>query len=134
MVEFAAATVAVAFAVLVGYLIPTILQVKRTVAQSERLLARLNQEIPILMKELRGTSENVRIMTDQAKVGVDQASVFLKAVGDVGHSVKQVHGVVRGKSGVLVMGLASLYAGVKAASSKVKHRVSKKRGGENHGK
>ena len=132
MVEFAAVVVAVAFVVLIGYLIPTILQVKRTVAQSERLLARLNAEIPLLLKEVRGTTENVRTMTDQAKVGVDRASIFLNAVGDMGHTVKQVHGVVRGKGSVVALGLTSVLAGLKAAKNSVKQRIHKD-GGNPHG-
>lgn len=134
MVEFAAVVVAVAFVVLVGYLIPTVVQVKRTVAQSERLLARLNNELPVMLKDIKGTSENIRCMTDQAKVGVDRATIFLNAVGDVGQTLKQVHGTVRGKGGAMVLGLTSVLAGLKAASNSVKHRTHHKEGGNTHGK
>ena len=44
MVDLAVMIIAVAVVVLVGYLVPTILQVKKTVGQSERLLIRLNQQ------------------------------------------------------------------------------------------
>ena len=74
MVEFAAIIVAVAFVVLVGYLIPTILQVKRTIGQSERLLAQLNDELPVMLNDIKGTGENIRTMTDQARVGKKGAS------------------------------------------------------------
>ena len=133
MVEFAAVTVAVAFVVLVGYLIPTVIQVKRTISQSERLLARLNNELPVMLKDIRGTSENIRSMTDQARIGVDRATIFLNAVGDVGQTVKQVHGTVLGKGGSWMLGLTSVFAGLKAASNKMKHRVHHKEGGNTHG-
>ena len=133
MVEFAAVIVAVAFVVLIGYLIPTILQVKRTIAESERLLARLNQELPVMLKDVQGTSENIRTMTDHARVGVDRATIFLNAVGEVGQTVKQVHGVVRGRGGSFVIGLTSVLAGLKAASHTVKQRVHRE-GGHTDGK
>jgi len=133
MVEFAAVIVAIAFVVLVGYLIPTILQLKRTIAESERLLAHLNHELPAMLKDAQGTSENIRTMTDQAKVGVDRATIFLNAVGEVGQTVKQVHGVVRGRGGSLVIGLTSVLAGLKAASHTVKQRVHRE-GGNTDGK
>ena len=129
MIDLAAVAIAIAFVVLVGYLIPTILQIKRTVAQSERVLARVNNELPGLLKDIRGTSENVRSLTDQAKIGVDRASVLFNAMGDMGNTVQQVHGAVRGKGGSFFLGLTSLLAGIKAASNKMKHRVSKE-GGE----
>ncbi len=129
MIDLAVVSVAIAFVVLVAYLIPTILQIKRTVAQSERVLTRVNNELPGLLKDIRGTSENVRSLTDQAKLGVDRASTLFTAIGDMGHTVQQVHGAVRGKSGSLFLGLTSVLAGIKAASNRMKHRVSKE-GGE----
>jgi uncharacterized protein YoxC len=125
MVDIAAIIVAVAFAVLVGYLVPTILQLKRTVGESERLLIRLNHELPALMKEVKGTHENIRTITDQARMGVDRATIFLNAVGDVGQTVHQMHHAVKGKGGTLVVGLSSLVAGLRAASSTIKHRMQK---------
>jgi uncharacterized protein YoxC len=137
MVDLAVMIIAVAVVVLVGYLVPTILQVKKTVGQSERLLIRLNHELPGMLKEVKGTNENIRALTDQARVGVDRATVFLNAVGDVGQTVNQVHQAVRGKGGTVMIGLTSLLAGIKAVTSTVKHRVHKeskdKEGGSHYG-
>ena len=125
MVDLAVMIIAVAVVVLVGYLVPTILQVKKAANQSERLLIRLNHELPGLLKDVKGTNENIRALTDQARVGVDQATVFLHAVGDVGQTVNQVHQTVRGRGGAMMVGLTSLFAGLKAVRSTVKHRIHK---------
>jgi uncharacterized protein YoxC len=129
MVDLAAIIIAVAFVVLVGYLVPTILQVKRTVGQSERMLIRLNHELPGLLKDVKGTNENVRVLTDQARLGIDRATIFLNAVGDVGQTVNHVHQAVRGKGGAFVVGFTSLLAGIKAATSTVRKRVHKEQEG-----
>ncbi|RMH35557.1 MAG: DUF948 domain-containing protein [Nitrospirae bacterium] len=133
MVEFAAVMVAVAFVVLVGYVIPTVIQLKRTVAESERLLARLNSELPFILKDLKSTTDNVRTITDQARVGVQQASALFHALEEVGETVQRIHGILRGKSGAVVMGLTSVLAGVKAATTKLKEHAAKK-GGTHHGR
>ncbi len=134
MVDLAAIIVAVAFVVLVGYLVPTILQLKRTVGQSERLLIRLNHELPGLIKEVKGTNENIRAITEQARLGVDRATVFLNAVGDVGQTVNHVHQAVKGKGGTYFTGFTSLLAGVKAATSVIKRRAHKdQEGGRYYG-
>lgn len=134
MVDLAAIIVAVAFVVLVGYLVPAILQLKRTVGQSERLLIRLNHELPGLIKEVKGTNENIRAMTEQARLGVDRATVFLNAVGDVGQTVNHVHHAMKGKGGSILTGVTSLMAGVKAATSVMKRRVHKEQeGGKYYG-
>ncbi|MEJ2231987.1 MAG: DUF948 domain-containing protein [Nitrospirales bacterium] len=129
MVDLAAIIIAVAFVVLVGYLVPTILQVKRTVGQSERMLIRLNHELPGLLKDVKGTNENVRVLTDQARLGIDRATIFLNAVGDVGQTVNHVHQAVRGKGGTMLVGITSLLAGIKAATSTVRKRVHKEQEG-----
>ncbi len=129
MVDLAAIIIAVAFVVLVGYLVPMILQVKRTVGQSERMLIRLNHELPGLLKDVKGTNENILALTDQARLGMDRATIFLNAVGDVGETVNQVNQTVRGKGGALAVGVTSLLAGLKAATSTVKKRIHKEQKG-----
>ncbi len=133
MIEFAVVAVAVAVVVLVGYVVPTLIHLRRTVSQSEKLLIQLNAELPSLLQEVKGTTENVHHMTAQAKQGVDRASVLLNAIGEVGKSVNQVHGAVRGRSITVLMNVARFMAGLKAASSAVKQRVQKdKEGGGSH--
>ena len=53
IVEVAAILVAIAFAVLVGYLVPVLIQIRKTVAESEQLVTKLNVELPPLIADLR---------------------------------------------------------------------------------
>ncbi|MBH0204319.1 MAG: DUF948 domain-containing protein [Nitrospira sp.] len=130
MIEIAALVVAVAFAVLVGYLVPVLMQVRKTVAESEQLLAKMNADLPPLVGELRAISQNLNNLTDQARDGVEHAAVLLHAVGEVGESVQQVHNVVRGSSGTLLTNVASVVAGFKAATHVMRERYRKE--GEHH--
>jgi uncharacterized protein YoxC len=130
MIEIAALVVAVAFVVLVGYLVPVLMQVRKTVAESEQLLAKMNADLPPLVGELRAISQNLNNLTDQARDGVEHAAVLLHAVGEVGESVQQVHNVVRGSSGTLLTNVASVVAGFKAATHVMRERYRKE--GEPH--
>jgi uncharacterized protein YoxC len=132
-VEVAAVLVAVAFAVLVGFLVPVLMQVRKTVAESEQLLAKMNAELPPLVGELRAVSQHVNQLTEQARDGVEHAAVLLHAVGEVGESVQQVHNVVRGSSGTLMTNVASVLAGFKAATKVMRERYSKEGGPHNGG-
>ena len=133
IVEIAAILVAVAFAVLVGYLVPVLIQVRKTVAESEQLMAKMNTEVPSLVAELRSMSQNLNELTDQARSGVEHASVLLHAVGEVGDSVQQVHNVVRGSGGTLLANVASVVAGFKAATQVVRERMRHEGGPYNGG-
>ncbi len=133
IIEIAAVLVALAFAVLVGYLVPVLIQVRKTVAESEQLLVKLNHDLPPLIGELRAMSQNLNDLTEQARGGVEHAAMLLHAVGEVGESVQHVHDVVRGSSGSMLTNVASVVAGFKAATQVMKERFRGEGGHHNGG-
>ena len=133
IVEISAILVAVAFAVLVGYLVPVLIQVRKTVAESEQLLAKMNSDLPPLIGELRAMSHKVNDLTEQARTGVEHAAVLLHAVGEVGESVQYMHDVVKGSSGSMLTNVASVVAGFKAATQVMKKRFREEGGHHNGG-
>src|SRR5207247_10107649 len=128
ILEIAVGALAAGFLVLVAFLVPTLLQIRKTVAESERLLARLNSELPPLLNEMRGMTENVNALAGQARDGVEHAAVLLHAVGELVETAQEVHETVRGKSGKLLVNLASVVAGGKAACALGKRRTHRERG------
>jgi uncharacterized protein YoxC len=129
IVEFAVLLGAVAFAVLVAYLVPTLIQLKKTIAEADELLTRMNAELPLLLKEMRATSENLNALAEFTRDSVEHAAGFFHAIGSVGDTVQQVNDVVRRTSGTLAMNLASVaVAGFKAISSVLKDRFHKEEG------
>ena len=130
MVDMAAILGAAAFAVLVGFLVPVLIRLRHTVAQSEQLLIKMHADVPALVSELRSMSHNLNALTNQAREGVEHASVLLHAVGEVGESVQQVHNVMRGSSGTLLTNVAGLVAGVRAATRVMRERYREE--GEPH--
>ena len=130
LVELAACLGAVAFSILVGFLVPILIRLRNTVAESEQLLAKMNADLPPLMSDLRSMSQNLNALAEQARDGVEHASVLFHAVGEVGESVQQVHDVVRGSSGSLLTNVASLLAGVRAVTRVMRERYHQE--GEPH--
>jgi len=130
MVDMAAILGAAAFAVLVGFLVPVLIRLRHTVAQSEQLLVKMHADLPALVSDLRSMSHNLNALTNQAREGVEHASVLLHAVGEVGESVQQVHNVMRGSSGTLLTNVAGLVAGVRAATRVMRERYREE--GEPH--
>ena len=128
MLEVAAVIIAVAFVALVGFIISTVIQLRKTVLQYQRLLLQVNAALPGILKDLRQTNENVRVMSTQAREGVSRASVLMNAIGEVGDTVNQVHGVLRGKSESFVKNLVGVLVGLKAVALTLKNRAQKKEG------
>ena len=133
MIEFAAVVIAVAFVVLVGYIVPTVIQIRRAVTQFEHLLSHVNDALPRILKEVRQTNNNIQTISVQAREGVERASVLMKALGDVGQTVTQVHGVVRQRGVAVASNLLRVLLGMRAAATTIKDRVQKE-GGQMNGK
>ncbi len=133
IVEIAAILVAAAFVVLVGFLVPVMIQVRKTVGESEQLLAKMNDELPPLIGEIRAISHNMNEATKQARGGVEHAAALLHAVGEVGESVQHMHNAVKGSSGSMLTNVASVVAGFRAASQVMKDRFREEGGHHNGG-
>jgi uncharacterized protein YoxC len=134
IIEIAVLVAATAFVVLVGYLVTTLVQVRKTAARTEELLAQLNADLPPLLHEIRAVTANVNALAEEARDGVQHASVFLHAVGEVGDTVQHVRGLVQGRGGSLIGNLAGVVAGIKAATAVVKDRLRREGGDPNGSK
>ncbi len=118
MLEVAALIVAMAFAALVGFLVPVLIQARKAVAEVEQSLARINTELLPLLGEMRTTMANLNELAEKTRDGVDHASVLLHAAGEIGESVQQFHDMVRGTGGSLLRNVVNMvFAGVQAATA-----------------
>ena len=126
--EIALCVGAVTFAVLVGWLIPLLIQLRKSVAESERLLAGLNIEAPLLLREIRVVTGNMSSLIEHARGGVEHAAVLLHAAGAVGDTIQRVHETVRGGGRSLLVTLASMAAGVTATMAVVKAQIHREGG------
>ena len=133
IVEIALCVGAGAFALLVGLLVPLLIQLRKPVAESEYLLARMNAELPLLLKEMRATTENLNMLVEHARGGVEHAAVLLHAAGTLGDTVQRVHETVQGGSRSFLVNLASIVAGFRATTSIVKTHIQRE-GGTVNGK
>jgi len=118
MLEVAALIVAVAFAALVGFMVPVLLQARKAVAEMEQSLVRINTELLPLLSEMRVTMANLNELVEKTRDGVDHASILLHTVGEIGESVQQVHDMVRGTGGSLLRNVVNMvFAGIQAATA-----------------
>ena len=128
VVEIALGVGAVALVLLVGALLPLLIQLRKPVAEAESLLARVNNELPLLLKEIRAMTARLNALVEHMREGVEHAAVLLHAAGAVGDSVQRVHETVRGTSRSLLVTLASMGAGFRATTAVVKARLHREGG------
>src|SRR5207253_10303230 len=124
IIEIAAGLVAVAAVVLVAFLVPVLIRLRKTAEESERLLRQMNEDLPFLLKEATQAAINMNQIVTEVRVGASCARVLGEAIGEIGETINHVHGAVRGGASSLVMNLTSLLTGFRAAYGVFKHKAS----------
>ena len=133
IVDIAVCVAAVAWAVLVGWLVPLLIQLRKSVAQSEYLLVRMNAELPLLLTEMRAATENLNMLVERARGGVEHATVLLHAAGTLGDTVQRVQETMQGTGRSFLVKLVSMVAGVKSTTGLIKTHIHRE-GETNNGK
>ncbi len=123
-IEIAVGAMAVAAVVLVAFLVPALIQLRRTADESERLLRRMNEDLPVLFREATQAAVNMNEVATEMREAAARARVLGEAIGGIGETINHVHGVVRGGAGSLLMNLSSLLAGFRAAYGVFKQQSS----------
>lgn len=130
VIDMAALIVAVAFAALVGFLVPVLLQAKKAMAEVEQSFIRINTEMLPLLAEMRTTMANLNELVEKTRDGVDHAAVLLHTAGEIGESVRQFHDLVRGTGGFLLRNVVNMVtAGIQAATAVFSRRSNVKENG-----
>src|SRR6266849_11220662 len=124
IIEIAAGIVAVAAVVLVAFLVPLLIRLRKTAEESERLLRRMNEDLPVLFTEATQAAINMNQIVTEVREGAACARVLGEAIGEIGQTINHVHGAVRGGASSLLTNLSSLLAGFRAAYGVFKHKAS----------
>ena len=124
IIEIAVGIVAVAAVVLVAFLVPLLIRLRKTAEESERLLRRMNEDLPVLFTEATQAAINMNQIVTEVREGAACARVLGEAIGEIGQTINHVHGAVRGGASSLLTNLSSLLAGFRAAYGVFKHKAS----------
>jgi uncharacterized protein YoxC len=127
IIPLAVMIMAVALAVLVAFLIPTIIEIRKTVAAARELIANTDSELKPILREVNEALADVRVVTHGVAEKVDEVTSCMEAVGDTGRNIKAINAAIGGVAGLV--GSSSVWlTGAKTAGRFVIDRFSKKRG------
>jgi len=124
IIEIAVGVIAAAAVVLVAFLVPVLIRLRKTAGESERVLQQMNEDLPLLFKEATQAAQKLNPVATEIRKGAARARVLGEAIGEIGQTINHVHGAVRGGASSLVVNLTSLLAGFRAAYGVFKHKES----------
>jgi uncharacterized protein YoxC len=115
IIEIELGLIAAAALVVFFFLVPVLIQLRKTIEESERLLKNLSYDLPLLIKEATGSAQTFNRVARDVRESTERAKVLGEAMGAIGDTVNQVHGAIRGGATSLWINTSGLFAGVRAA-------------------
>lgn len=127
LINLAAVAVAVAMIVLVMFLVPLIMEMRRTATTLREFIERMEADLKPTIKELNATLADLQILTNGAAEKVEDVQCFMSAVGETGRGLRTISTIVSGAAGALSKS-ALWMTGAKVAGSFLMDKLIKKRG------
>src|SRR2546425_12159006 len=124
LIEIEVGVIAAAAVVLVAFLVPVLIQLRKTTQESTHLLRRINEDLPLLFKEATQAVQNLNQGATEMRGGAARVRMLGEAIGEIGQTINHVHGAARGGASSLLTNLSSLLAGGRAAPRGFRHKAT----------
>lgn len=122
MTETLLLLIVIIFAVLVGFLIPAILELRKTAREITSFVKMAETTLKPAVEELNETLKSLRTTLDDVNSVADDVKKFSSAVGDVADNVKELSNMI----GEIPGRLSGIKAAVVAAIEYIVAKFSKK--------
>jgi len=126
IVAIAALVVAIAFVALVCFLIPVLVELRKTAVVVRTSIHNAESQWQPVLTELRELTANLLILTDGIASKTDDVKYLMTSLGDTGRNISRINAVIGNVAGLLCT--SSLWmTGFKAAGRYAIDRIAKKR-------
>ncbi len=124
--QFFWGVIAGAFIVLVTFLIPVILQIKRTAKAAEDFLLTTQASLNPLLKRLQETVEKTNQVASNLNESISNVQHLTKAVGETGAIIDDVNRLIRQIFSIISCTTSGLGVGIKTALGVLAQGIIKK--------
>ena len=122
--------IAVLVLLIVIFLIPAMLQLKKTARDLDHFLLETQRELVPMMKQLREASERINRASAKVERGAEKSEPLFASLTEMGHLVHDVNDFLHHDVGRYVGNAAGLWLGMRAASKVFLKQLRQKKGGE----
>jgi uncharacterized protein YoxC len=101
IIAIAAVVIAITFIVLVAFLIPELIEIRKTAISVRIYDTDVESQTHPILKELRELTANLRVFTDPVASRSDEVKSFMVSLGDTGRNIRKINVVVGEVAGLL---------------------------------
>ncbi|HKK01836.1 MAG TPA: DUF948 domain-containing protein [Desulfuromonadales bacterium] len=122
--------IALLILLIVIFLIPMMLQLKKTARDLDTFLVESQRELVPMLHELRQASERINRITDKADQGLDKSEELFASLAETGHMIHDVNEFLHRDIGHYVGNAAGMWLGMRAASKVFLKQLRQQKGGD----
>ncbi len=124
---FALVVMALALVVLVAFMIPTLMEIRKAAADLRGFVTRTGGELKPVLLELERTLAELRMVTEGIAEKREDVQTFMEAVGDTGRNIRTINAVIGTVAHAAVTSSVWM-TGARTAGKFLTERLIKKRG------
>jgi uncharacterized protein YoxC len=136
LIGVAAIVMAIAMVAVAAYLIPALIELRKTVVATREFLERTESELKPLITEIHEAVVDLKILTATVSAGSENLKDLFEVAGETGRGLRTISSLVNGVTSV-VSGSSLWLTGAKVASKfileRLKNRKQQRKGGADHG-
>jgi uncharacterized protein YoxC len=127
IIAIAAAVIAITFIVLVGFMIPALIEIRKAAVSVRMYMTDVESQLKPVLKELGELTVNMRVMTDAISSRTGEVKAFMEALGDTGRNISKIN-VVADEAVSFLCKSSMWIKGLQAASRYAVERILQKGG------
>ncbi len=120
--------ICVIVALLAGFAIPVLIELKRTVAQARDFLESTEKSLNTSLNEMDETLKSVRGITDTINTVTDDIGSFSSSLSETGQNLREIFETLQDSTENLSRNIVGIKAGIHAALDVLLNRLLIKRG------
>jgi uncharacterized protein YoxC len=126
LIGLAAGLIAITFAILAAFLIPAVIEIRKTAIALREFTVNAETELKPVLHELQNTLTELKGLAGEAASRADEIRSFTEALGETGKNLRTINSVV-GTVASLLANTSAWAVGAKAAGKMILESLSKKR-------
>jgi uncharacterized protein YoxC len=126
LIGLAAGFIAITLAILSAFLIPAIIEIRKTAIALREFTVNAESELKPVLHELQNTLTELKNLVEVTAARTEELRSFAEALGETGRNLRTINSVVGAVAGMLA-NTSAWAVGAKAAGKMILESLSKKR-------
>lgn len=126
IMDLAVLLIAIALVILVAFIIPVIIEIKKTTTTLREFTQNLDNELKPALHEFQGTLAEAKTLLAEVSARTEEIKTLTTALGETGHNLRAINYALGSAAG-LISNTSAWAAGARAAFKLIVERIAKKR-------